>query len=830
MKTRDFIYTSKTTKIMKTGGTMNFLKKAGAILLLVAVFASSCNKYADDFKQLNTKLDALAAQVAGVTQLSTDITALKAQVTALQTAVAALPTTTSVNAGFSALTAQLTATTAKIDIISTNLNTLAASAATKTDLTTATTNIMAGVHTDLMTQLAVTNKAIADAQTALLASNTQQTKDVQAAIIANNTALQAQIQTQLNALQLALTGKPTDTDPTALTIQALQLQLKIENAKLDQILANSAMYNGDVNITTPAEVTFWSKKINVLAMINGNLTINTTTLTAKLDSVNYITKNIQTVLGSTAGVKNKVTVTSVANATVLDLSHLTSVSGDYTVTGVKINDSNLMGVGGNFLVNFDGPYAYPNLSNVAGNLTLTKVTKAAPAVGTTSINLPMVTVVGSVFDGVGGAGVLVYPDATSVILSGGVVNLTAAVATQVTLGSTAYPAGLVVSAPTAAAVVDLSAATSGAGAISVTTGNGGTVKFTKLASAAGGVTVNTGTSGTVDFSALATAAGGVNLTGPATVTFPVLVSGALTSDATTVTLPKHEWAIPAVLSKVVTLTLGNVNASVNLDSYNTTLVSASVSGKAQTTWAATAGAVATTASAKLTTLTLGGNLGTANLSGLTVLTSLTTSGQINFFTVNGATVLTAMNLGHTYYQPGNVAFGGPGSDLVITNNPALTALKSSGDYPRNITITGNGVLASLDLSSYHTKLLAAAGATTTITINTNALVGDYTNAVAITPTTPYAETVIKSADLSKLKTFIASYPAVPGPPNLVMAINIDKVTLGGVAGNALLSARMVTDATGAAPAGAHNIASGAPFAFGTPATGITIQEELTLVQ
>ena len=75
---------------MKTGGTMNFLKRAGAILMVVAIFASSCNKYADDFKQLNTKLDAVASSVAGLTQLATDVAATKASVTALQTSVAGL--------------------------------------------------------------------------------------------------------------------------------------------------------------------------------------------------------------------------------------------------------------------------------------------------------------------------------------------------------------------------------------------------------------------------------------------------------------------------------------------------------------------------------------------------------------------------------------------------------------------------------------------------------------------------------------------------------------------------------------------------------------------
>ncbi len=801
---------------MKTGGTMNFLRRAGVILMVVAIFASSCNKYADDFKQLNTKLDALAATVAGVTQLSADNAALKAQITALQTAVSGLPTTGSITG----LGTSLTALSGKVDGIVTALANLATAGS-------ATKAIVDGLKTDLaalLKKVTDDNKAMSDKLTALGTTDVAQSQQLTDLIAANN-ALATQISTAQTSLDNLTTL--TGTTATQSAVDALKVQLAAAQATLNQLLANSNMYNGDVTITTDKEMTFWSKKIAQLGMINGNLTINTTAISAsKLDSVNLVVKAIGAVIGSQAGVKNSVTITSTSTATKLNVSGLVSVSGNYTVSGVAINDANLSTVGGNFSVNYDGPYAYPNLTGVTGNLTLTRIATSTTKAGTTSISLPTVVVSGSVFDGTNAAGVLVYPEATSIALSGGVTSLTAVVATQITLGSTAYPApGLAVQASTtAAAVVDLSAATSAAGAVSVNAFNGSTVKFTNLASAAGGVTVNTGTSGTVDFSKLATAAGGITLAGPATIEFPLLASGALTSDATTVTLTKHEMAIAPVLAKVVTLTLGNVNNAVNLDAYNTTLVTASVSGKAQTTWAATTGSVATTSSAKLTTLTLGGNLASASLAGLTKLTSLTTSGNVNSLTVDGASVLTAMTLGHNYYQPGNVANGGPGSNLVITNNPLLTALTPSVlDYPASIVITGNAKLALLDLSSYKTKLLSATGANTTITINSNALVGDYTNAVAITPTTPYAETVIKSTTLASLKAFIASYPAT-GVPTLTLAINIDKVTLGGVAGNATLSARMSADA-------AHTMTpGGAPFNFGAPATGITIQKEFTLVQ
>ncbi len=809
---------------MKTGGTMNFLKKAGVILMVVAVFASSCNKYADDFKQLNTKLDALATQVAGVTTLSADITSLKASVASLATAISGLPTTASITS----LSTSLAGITTKIDGITTTLNGVAT-------VGSATKGVVDGLKTDLaglISKITLDNAAMKTQLTNLGTSNDAQTVQLTKALADNVTLLAAitTLQTSLNGL--AVTG--SGPDATAVTIQGLQLLLNAQKLQLEQILLNTSMYNGDVTLTTDAEVTFYMGKLGQLGIVNGNVYIDKTNITsAQLANVAVVTNKITAVIGT-----GNVTVIF-KQGDAINLSKLVSIKGALTVTGsakgagADVDLSTLDNVGSTVTLSYDGPYASSTLKKVGGDLILVNkaVVAATTPLGTTKIDLPNVVLASGkmVDDGVVSAGVLVYPLASDVILSGGVTSLTAATALNIKLGSTDYASGLGISAPTAAAVVDLSAATAATGAISVATGNGGTVKFANLATAAVGVVVNTGTSGTVDFSKLGTAVGGVSLTGPATITFPLLVSGALTSDATTVTLAKHEWAIPATLSKVVTLTLGNVNASVNLDTWNANLVTASISGKAQTTWAATTGAVAATSSAKLTTLTLGGNLASASLVGLTKLVSLTTSGNVNSLTVDGASLLVSMALGHTYYQPGNIAYGGPGSDLVIKNNPLLTALKSSGDYPASIVITGNATLASVDLSSYQTKLLSATGANTTITINTNALVGDYTNAVAITPTTPYAETVIKSADLAKLKTFIASYPAT-GVPTLTMAINIDKVTLGGVAGNALLSARMVTDATGASPAGAHNLASGGAFAFGTPASGITIQKEFTIVQ
>ena len=233
-------------------------------------------------------------------------------------------------------------------------------------------------------------------------------------------------------------------------------------------------------------------------------------------------------------------------------------------------------------------------------------------------------------------------------------------------------------------------------------------------------------------------------------------------DATTVTLTKHDGVSAPVLAAVTNLTIGGLNvAGFTLANYNATLLTASITAKSTSTVAS----VLTTANAKLTGLTLAGPLVSAVVDGQSKLTSLATSGVINSLTVNNNAIITGLTLAHTHL------IGGTGSVLVVTNNAALTALVSSTDYPAVITVTGNALLTSLNLSSYVTKLLSATGANTAITINTNKLSGNYTNAVAITPTTPYVETTITSADLAKLKAFVATYPAT-GNPTITLAVNL----------------------------------------------------------
>lgn len=243
MNTRDYFLLTKTTKIMKTGGTMNFLKRAGAILMVVAIFVSSCNKYADDFDQVNTKLDALATQVAGISQITTDMTALKSQITALQTAVAALPTATQQTAQFAAVTAQLTAMTTAIAAIDTQVKAVAATG-------TAT-------------------KAVVDKLATDLAALSKKVTDDNATIIKN----QATATAALAALDVKVTGLDTKMNDMAKTMTALSDAIAKVQAGVD---ANTAGIAG--------LVVKLNEQATAIAKIGTDLLANSTAATAANDA------------------------------------------------------------------------------------------------------------------------------------------------------------------------------------------------------------------------------------------------------------------------------------------------------------------------------------------------------------------------------------------------------------------------------------------------------------------------------------------------------------------------------------------------------------------
>ncbi len=208
---------------MKTGGTMNFLKRTGAILLLVAVFASSCNKYADDFKQVNTKLDALATQVASISQVSTDLAAVKASIASLQTAIAAQPTSTAQAAQFAAVAAQLTAMTTAVASLDAQIKAVVTAGS-------ATKAVVDGLKTDLAAlsaTVATNNVAAIKAASDAMAKLTTNSADIAAlkTQLATMAAADVLVAADVAAIKTGVAANTTAiaTNAAALTVQAGQI-------------------------------------------------------------------------------------------------------------------------------------------------------------------------------------------------------------------------------------------------------------------------------------------------------------------------------------------------------------------------------------------------------------------------------------------------------------------------------------------------------------------------------------------------------------------------------------------------------------------------------
>ncbi|MCK9412188.1 MAG: hypothetical protein M0Q53_07800 [Prolixibacteraceae bacterium] len=898
MKTRDFIYSSKTTKIMKTGGTMNFLKRAGAILMVVAIFASSCNKYADDFKQLNTKMDALAEQVKGVTSLVTDMSTVKSQIAAIQTAVAGLPTTASITA----LSTSLSTVNGKIDALATTLNTVAATgtatAATVTQLQTDLATLTAKVTTDnktmgdnitlalskltdlgtsvsgisskvndLTTNLAILNTKATDLQTAVASNSTAiqavadqvtaqavkvqdvanqitalaaQTNDAAvaaaaqavvdaAAAKAQSDAILAQIAIVNNALAAAAqTG--TAADATAATIMGLQAMLNAQKLQLDQILANTSMYTGSVSILTDTDVDFFMLKLAQMSVINGTLTVNPALVT-KMTDLNTILKKITAVVGS-----NAVNITASATAAkAMDLSNLSSVSGNLTITGGNLitqsacNLSKLSSVGGNFAYSLDGAIDLPMLSGVGGTLTITPyTTTGTTVVGTTQVNLPLANVTGVI-----NAASITLPSATKVVMPAtGLTTLSAVNATELTVVNTTDATGGLTITPKSTAVVTLSF-TKIVGAAALTIANGTTVNLANLATAAVGssLSVTTVAAGTVNLEKF-NADIPVTIIGSKTASLPLWAGGAVAStlvaaSAETISLPAHTWSwgggTPTAgnWAAVKSLTVGAVNAAITVVPY-TTLTTLSVTGKTVTTWATLLATLTTTgANSALKTVTIAGMWKTVDLTGLTAMTSLTTTGSVvNGFTISGATnaALTAITLDHSVFT--SSTDGTPGGILNVVNNTVATSLTVSAlDKITSLAITGNTALKAISFPALATLANTGAGTSISVAITGNAFRGAFTAAIAaVAGVSPYVEAVINCSELAKLKAYMNLATGASGYATKTYNIVYNNDNTTPFAAFNLPAAMTANDATSAA------------IDQTAPANGIDVATELAILQ
>jgi len=585
------------------------------------------------------------------------------------------------------------------------------------------------------------------------------------------------------------------------------------------------MYTGAVSITTDTDVAFFLSKVAQLNVINGPVTISPALITNYTDLAT-VTKAITSVVGG-----NAVTINAVAAAAkAVNLSNLISISGTLTVNGAAlvpataVDISKLSSVSGAMVYSLDGPISFPLLSNVGGTLTITPYTTTGTTIlGTTSVNIPMATVVGGIVPAA-----FAVPSATSVIMPAtGLTSIVGAVIDQLTIVNTATLPALTLS-PKSTATVDLSGVTKAA-ALTITAGT--TVNMSKVAEITGALSITTASSGTVNLDLLVKGNFAIGIAGAKVISLPLWTGGAaavLTAPAaTTISMLAHDYAnvasIVATPATLKTLTLGAVANAVNLTTY-TALETVSVTGAPQTSWATLLGSVDLTGVASLKTATFGGNLASVTLVGNTAMTSLTTSGAINSFTLTGATnaSFTSLTLGHMQFE--SVPATSAAAYLSISGCTNLTSVTASSlNKLAGLVITGNTALWQLSLPALVTKPTVAAAV---ITITGNAFRGSFTPAVLTVPlVSPFTDAVIHFPVLNALAAWKTSlYATTATTLTLTMEYNNDATSPYAVAAPTL-SALMTAQAGVATYAVAPNLG-----VIDAPAGAITSKAEWSLVQ
>ena len=576
------------------------------------------------------------------------------------------------------------------------------------------------------------------------------------------------LQTALNSM-IANYATSDDLAAAQAAINALTSQLTATQEDVATILESNNVYTGNVVINSSATLEFAIGLGEKVRVINGDLTINYSTLTAaEVAAANIVGKKV-------AGVVGNVSLTSTAAKGSIDVSHLKSVAGTYSVSGADAMDDALAIVTGAATFNYDGGYSQPNLASAA-SVTVTDYTTDATngVVGTLEVNFRNL-VTANFKSGALATGTSSFASATNVVVNEGVVSVTANSATNVEIWTANHVSGLTVSATKAGSVVtiagrvDNGAATPVGQALSVT-GSSTSVVNANAVGAVGAVTI---TAKEVNLSSVSSA-GAVALTSTTSVSFPALVSaGTITaSSATSFVAPKLNVSAALSIAAAKTVELASA-ADANYSGVATesikftalkdvfsaaalvALKSADVTGKAASTNSFTA----TSANVALASATFGGEIDAVSVTGVgsssDKLTSLTTTGKIDSFTLDNSDVITSISLGHSHIV------GGAGTELVITNNAKLASLKSSADFLKTLTVTGNALLTTMDFSSYQSVISTGAIA---ITISANKLTGGFTPAVAATATTAYVEASIAQSSLLTLKPFIAAYKAATTAP------------------------------------------------------------------
>ncbi len=669
-----------------------------------------------------------------------------------------------------------------------------------------------------------------------------------------------QVQSDLSALATqvsGLAGQLSAADLASVTSQVDAIKTQIDglasvgeevdnlNEEVDEILEAlgellqaNAVINQNIKISNTAELDYVESLIGTeeddpTVIINGTLEV----LGADLDSdalaarLNAVVAKIRTVIGTT---------TITADAATIDASTLGFIDGDANISN-KVTISGLATVSGDLDLGHFGDLDLNQLVSVK-SLDLTN------AASITTLNIGNLS---------GTLNTKEYAIATSISLGdiaiSGQVTATkaetftwgydSAISSDLALTTASNTVVFMQSVPSIAAVVTLTNNHDGSqthlDALTTITNAGSLVNPAKtiamgaLTTVSGTLTINGVTA--VDMPVLTTQGAMISASAATAFTAPSLTPGATIATKASATIsiasvvnPAHFTASPTIEGLVTsaqstTLDLGVFpslkTADITVDGTKSTsiAVSANVSNTA------------------LTSLNVAGVVNTLNVVAAPKLTSLSTTGNITDFTVANTSTMTSIDFGHSFIS------GDTAATVTVSGVTAITALDlSSLTKVKTVNLVNNTKLASVVAPNATT--LAEPVAAISVTLNGNALTGNYNKAVAGSETTPYAEASIQSNDLSGFKTYIEAYAAqtdrtstgsasatstyVGASGSITYNMNIDVVTIDGGTTTNTLSAAL--DADTAAENGLDASANTADDTTDSVG-GVTTKNELDIV-
>jgi hypothetical protein len=608
-------------------------------------------------------------------------------------------------------------------------------------------------------------------------------------LASSSTALASDLataQASIEAITTALADVASADDLAAVTSALSDVQDDVT-----ELLSANAVINQNVTINNDATLLYAETLISTEAddpnvIVNGTVDITVTSTNfdaAQLIRLDAITAKIATVLDA-------VTVSNTSTpAHAVELTALSFIDGDYTVSGLSANDDTLRTVSGNLHIGHTGAADYSQIASVGGDVEVNA--------SVTSLDLSGATIDGGIYTSGSTAGTIILAKATAVNV--GTAKVTTASLTlaegTVNLGHVKAITGKVLIEAPKAARIDL-AAKSITGSLTVTAADATAAFHAPALSTAGSTTI---TANEAHFNKL-TQFGGNTSISAAAVAFPELSKNAsgtlILSEATSFAGPKFVPTSNVTATKATTFSFKSGSDSVlNLPAVTTltidalgtttdfattayaTLVTLNVTGaegKAPFISTVTNTLSVTAENTALTTVNiLGGDIDTATVSGTAALTSLNTAGEIRNFTLNNADALVSASIGHAHIE------GSDAAQFTVTNNLKLAGLTTSAlDEVGHLTITNNKVLASLDMSSLVTIPFLG---TYTMTIKNNALTGGFVAASAGSTTTLFVESQIKSNDLMTLMPYLTTAiasraSATTGNVTYTLDINLSDVS------------------------------------------------------